>query len=121
MTAITDARNAIASVLGDVCTVYTYIPARPTPPCITVNSAAPYIESDITFGSFQVNFSLELSVPTQANDNAQRDLDERIEDVLVALVNAGYTVLGVSAPYALEANNTQYLSASITCSTVVKL
>jgi len=119
MAAITDKKNELVSLLGGICTVYPYIAARPTPPCITINTASPYIEDDITFGSYKVNFSLELTMPTQANDKVTEDLDARIEDVVVELVNAGYLVLGVSAPYALEANNTQYLSVSITCSTVV--
>jgi len=57
---------------------------------------------------------------TSANDKVTEELDAKIEDIIVELVNAGYSVLGVSTPYALEANNTQYLSVSITCSTMVK-
>ena len=119
MAAITDAKNALVALLSDVCTVYPYIAARPTPPCITINASSPYIEDDITFGKYRVNFSLELTMPTQANDKVTAELDQSIEDVVVYLVNAGYGVLGVSSPYALEANGTQYLSVSITCSTVV--
>jgi len=120
VSAITDSKNALVALLGDVCVVYPYISARPIPPCITINSASPYVENGNTFGSFRLNFSLELSMPTSANDKVTAELDAKVEDVIVLLVNAGYSVLGVSAPYALEANNTQYLSVSITCSTVVK-
>ena len=121
MSAITDAKDAIKAILDPIITTYTYIESRPMPPCVTINSAAPYIESDITFGSFRINFSLEVSVQTGSNDTITKELDQYIDDIIVTLVNEGYSVNNVSAPYALEANNTQYLSASIICSAVVKL
>jgi len=120
MGVIANKKNELVSLLDGICTVYPYIAARPTPPCITINTASPYITDDITFGSYALNFSLELSMQTSANDKVTAELDEKIEDVVITLVNAGYSVLGVSSPYALEANGTQYLTVSITCSTVAK-
>lgn len=120
MAAISDIKNSLVELLQtNAVTVYPYISPRPVPPCITINSASPYITDDITFGKYQVNFSLELTMPTQANDKVTQELDLAIEDTIVKLVNAGYGVFGVSSPYALEANGTQYLSVSITCSSVV--
>lgn len=116
MGVITDEKDALVALLSDICVVYPYISARPIPPCITINPASPYVNDGLAFNSFGVNFSLELSMATSANDKVTVELDTKIEDVVVELVNAGYTVLGVSSPYALEANGAQYLSVSITCS-----
>jgi hypothetical protein len=121
MSAITDAKDAIKAVLSPIITTYTYIEARPIPPCVTITAGSPYLQEDITFGSYRLNFSLELTMQTGANDRVTEELDAYIDDIVVALVNAGYGVANVSQPYAMEANNTQYLSVSILCSTVVKL
>jgi hypothetical protein len=121
MSAISDAKDAIKAILDPIITTYTYVEARPIPPCVQITAGSPYVVEDITFGSYRLNFSLELSIQTGANDKVTKELDTYIDDIIVALVNAGYGVANVSQPYALEANNTQYLSVSITCSTVVSL
>jgi hypothetical protein len=121
MSVFTDAKNALKAVLSPIITTYTYVEARPIPPCVTIAAASPYIEEDITFGSYRMNLSLELTMQTGANDKVTEELDTYIDDIIVALVNAGYGVANVSQPYAMEANNTQYLSVSIICSTVVSL
>ena len=53
MSAITDAKDALKAVLSPHITTYTYVDARPMPPCVTIASGSPYIESGITFGSFE--------------------------------------------------------------------
>jgi hypothetical protein len=121
MSAITDAKNDLKAILDPIATTYTYISPRPVPPCVTIATGAPYLVSGITFGTFRMNLSLELTMPTMANDKVTEELDKYIDDIVVTLVNAGYSVDAVSTPYAMEANNTQYLSVSITCSTDIKL
>ena len=122
MSALTDAKNAIKSILTPlVPNTYTYVNARPVPPCVTIYADSPYLSQGVTFGTFTLGLNLQVMAPTKANDVITEELDTLIDDIVVALVNSGYGVDQVSAPFVVEANNAQYAAVDISISTNVSL
>jgi hypothetical protein len=83
--------------------------------------APSYVESGNTFGSFLFRFTVDLVMGAAANSVSSSGLDEQIENAIVALVNAGYSVEGVGQPYQLEANNGAYLTATLTITTTTQI
>lgn len=122
MSAIGVARGDIADTVETATTLraYVYAPERLQPPCAVVMPSPTYIEDGDTFGSFTASFSVDLVMGTAANAVTTSGLDAQIENALIGLVNAGYTVEQVSQPYAMEANNATYLAATLTVKTTIR-
>lgn len=93
--------------------VYDYVPARFSPPALTVLPASPYVTPDDRFGHIAVHHTVTVVVPPGANDVVTRAADKLIEDVLVALVTAGTRVEQVSTFYSLDIGGTSYLAADV--------
>jgi len=93
--------------------VLEYVPERITPPIVIVNAASPYIET-AEFGEYTLSLELVLVASTATNKKATENLDQLIEDVLVALEPLTYAKLtNVNQPYNLQTNNAEYLSVNI--------
>lgn len=92
--------------------VYSYIPARVTPPVIVIRSGSPYITPSSVGQEYLVNLELQVIAGTADNESSSDDLDDLIEAALLALpADAG--LKDVSAPYTLVANGNDYLAATI--------
>jgi hypothetical protein len=93
--------------------VLEYVPERITPPIVIVNAASPYIET-AQFGEYTLSLELVLVASTATNKKATENLDQLIEDVLLALEPLTYAKLtNVNQPYNLQTNNAEYLSVNI--------
>lgn len=93
--------------------VLEYVPERITPPIVIVNSASPYIET-AEFGEYTLSLELVLVASTATNKKATENLDQLIEDVLLALAPLTYAKLtNVNQPYNLQTNNAEYLSVNV--------
>jgi hypothetical protein len=102
----TDLVNAGLNVLE-------YVPERITPPIVIVNAASPYIET-AEFGEYTLGLELVLVASTATNKKATENLDQLIEDVLLALSPLTYAKLtNVNQPYNLQTNNAEYLSTNV--------
>lgn len=121
MSALTDAKVALATVLEPVVTTYPYLPPRITPPVAVITPGSPYLAPGDTFGTFLVRLQIDLVTPTSANETATEGLDTLIDDVVVELVNNGYSVDTVSTPYAMETGGATYLAASVTINKQINL
>lgn len=92
--------------------VYSYIPARVTPPVIVIRPGSPYVQPASVGQEFIVNLDLQVIAGTADNESSSDDLDDLIEAAINALpADAG--LKDVSTPYALLANGNDYLAATI--------
>lgn len=93
--------------------VLEYVPERITPPLVIVNAASPYVIT-AEFGEYKLGLELVLVSSTATNKKATENLDQLIEDVLVAIEPLPYVRLtSVNQPYNLQTNNAEYLSTNI--------
>jgi hypothetical protein len=95
-------------------TTHDFLPARLAVPCAVVMPSSPYVADGDVFGSFTASFTVDLVMGQAANKVTANGLDDQIENALVGLVNAGYSVESVSQPYSMEVNNATYLAATVT-------
>ena len=100
--------------------VVAYIPGRVTPPVVIIRSGSPYVSNATVGNGYLLGLELLCVASTADNEMATEDLDQLIEDVLNALP-AYATMKGVSQPFALDVNNAQYLSATITTDLAIEL
>lgn len=100
--------------------VVPYIPGRITPPIVIMKSGSPYIMNETVGTGYSLTLELLCVASTAENESATEDLDQLIEDVLNALP-AYATMNSVSQPFALDTNNAQYLSATITTELAIEL
>jgi len=93
--------------------VLAYVPERITPPIVIVNAASPYVQTS-EFGEYNLGLELVLVASTATNKKATENLDQLIEDVLLALEPLTYArLISVNQPYNLQTNNAEYLSVNI--------
>ena len=93
--------------------VLAYVPERITPPIVIVNAASPYVQT-AEFGEYNLGLELVLVASTATNKKATENLDQLIEDVLLALEPLTYArLISVNQPYNLQTNNAEYLSVNI--------
>ena len=97
---------------GEGLDVYSYIPARVTPPVIIIRPASQYITPASVGRGYTANLELQVIAGTADNESTSDDLDDLIEEAILALpADAG--LKDVSAPYTLVANGNDYLAATI--------
>jgi len=93
--------------------VLEYVPERITPPIVIVNSASPYIET-AQFGEYTLSLEIVLVASTATNKKATENLDQLIEDTLLAIEPLTYAkLMNVNQPYNLQTNNAEYLSTNV--------
>lgn len=92
--------------------VMDYVPERIVPPIVIVNVATPYLTPSSLANQYLMSIELVVVASTATNKQATEKLDEAIENVLKALPR--YVRLNrVNAPYSLQTNNAEYLSANV--------
>jgi len=116
MSALGDLRQDVADVVATATSlpVSTFAPGRLIVPSAVVMPGSPYLDAGVTFGTLTAHFQVEVIMGTAANEVTASGLDTQLENALVGLINAGYSIEQTSSPYALEANGQQYLAATIT-------
>lgn len=123
MSALTDARESIATLLGQAtgAQAHAFMPDRIVPPSVIVLPGTPHLTASGTFGTFTLGLEVVLVAPAKVNETAATTLDQLIDDAVVALVNAGISVSEVSEPWQLSSANATYLAATITTTQPVSL
>lgn len=116
MSALGAMRETLADVASTATSIpgYPFAPGRLIVPSIVVMPGSPYLESGMQYGAFTARFSVELIMGTAANQVTSSGLDDQVESAIIGLLDSGFLIESVSAPYALEANGQQYLAATIT-------
>lgn len=93
-------------------TVTEYVPERIVPPIVVVTADTPYMTMASVSQEFDLNLQLVCIAATAVNKKATEALDQLIEDAVNAL--PPYCLFkNVGQPYALQANNAEYLAANV--------
>lgn len=114
MSEINDAKVTFKNALVTAgLNVLEYVPERITPPIVIINAASPYVTT-AEFGEYSLGLELVLVASTATNKKATENLDQLVEDVLVAIEPLTYARLtSVNQPYNLQTNNAEYLSTNV--------
>lgn len=114
MSEINDAKVTFKGALVTAgLNVLEYVPERITPPIVILNAASPYVQT-AEFGEYTLGLELVCVASTATNKKATENLDQLIEDVLVAIEPLTYARLtSVNQPYNLQTNNAEYLATNI--------
>lgn len=92
--------------------VLEYVPERIVPPIVIMTADTPYLVGQSIDREYDVQLQLVCIAATATNKNSTEALDAQIESVLNAL--PAYTLFkSVGQPYAMQANNAEYLAANI--------
>lgn len=112
-TAITDIKAQLATTLATTgLDVLDYIPERLVPPIVVISNGSPYLEQSNFGPDYKLSLDLLLVAATAVNEDATEALDSLIEALVSALPDyAG--MRGVQKPYALAANNAEYLATTV--------
>lgn len=96
-----------------------YIPARLAAPVAYIQPGSPYVErsDEDTFTYASVRLEVVVVERPGNHDNVSQLLDDHIEDVAEALLEAGYLLETISQPFALQTNDATYPAAAITITT----
>ena len=91
-----------------------YVPERITPPIVIINARTPYLAVSDLSNEYYLNVELVLIAATATNKQSTEKLDELLAEVVNALPPYA-RMLPTGAPYNLQTNNAEYLSANIYC------
>ena len=91
--------------------VHSFIPGRPTPPCIVIEPGGPYLEEGETYCDFNVRHSLILLADNATNETATQLLDQMICECIDALDK--WNIESVDQPSQFEINNNVFLGTRI--------
>jgi hypothetical protein len=92
--------------------VMEYVPERIVPPIVIMTADSPYMTGTTLDSEFDLQLQLVCIAATATNKNSTEALDTQIENVVNAL--PGYVVFkSVGQPYAMQANNAEYLAANV--------
>lgn len=108
--------NVAALVATPNAPAFGYLPGRLIPPAYVVLPGSPYLEPGDRFGEFLIRLTVSYIAAVAVNELSTADLDAEIEDAIVALLNAGWSLESCSPPYPFQANGTQYLAADLNIS-----
>ena len=116
MTVLQDLRDEIAEAVnsetGIVC--HTHVPNRLSAPAFVIEGGRPYVTPGPTFGGHTVSFVVVFVAATSASNFVTTEaVDNALEDALVALVNAGYTVEEIGQLEPVNNNGVAYVGARI--------
>lgn len=118
-------RQALAELVTDAtsATTYPYLPGRITAASGVIIPGSPYLESPDTFGrgKFKARWDVVLVVQGITNETSTPQLDLAVEDAVVALIEAGYSVESVSEPFSWSPNGSNYLASTITTTKQIQL
>lgn len=118
---ITLAKQELKLDLADAgLTVLEYVPERIVPPIVVVTADTPYMTGASVATEYDLHLQLVCIAATAVNKKATEALDQLIEDAVNGL--PAYCLFkSVSQPYALQANNAEYLAANISINLQITL
>lgn len=120
-TAITDAKVEFKNDLvaaGFDC--FEYVPERINPPVLVITGNANYVTVGNITNDFVLALDLMLVAGQADNEMATEQLDDQLATLIKALPN--YSVLtSVGAPAMVSANNTEYLSSTVSVELFITL
>jgi hypothetical protein len=117
--AVTSLAATIEDGTGNPC--LTYVPERLNAPSAFITPGSPWVSDAGEFGYVRVSLTVDLVVATASNEVITSRLNQLTEDAIVAVLNDRWFFESASAPYALDANNAQYLAVSLSVSKNIKL
>lgn len=95
--------------------VVDFQPGRVNAPQLIIRAASPYLQVSSIKSEFDLALEILVVAERAENEEATEQLDEMLATLLPGLPN--YAVLNnVDAPYALNANNTDYLATTVSVS-----
>lgn len=119
MAGLTQTRKALATALEATgYPVKDHVPEQISPPVILVSTGDPFVEDSDTFSKSEKKVYLELFLVAESGENVKKieTLETMIEDVIVAVINAGWKFTGASAPFESTINQSIYLASRVTAS-----
>lgn len=118
---ITLAKQELKLDLADAgLTVLEYVPERIVPPIVVVTADTPYMTGASVATEYDLNLQLVCIAANAVNKKATEALDQLIEDAVNGL--PAYCLFkNVGQPYALQANNAEYLAANISINLQITL
>lgn len=121
MSALEQARKDVAAALeSEGIKAHAHLPERLVPPAAVVQGGDPYLEAD-TYGSLLARHEVIVSTARASNEVGSDSLDALLEDALVGLLNHGYSVERVTAPYALEIGTATFPAVTLTATKPINL
>lgn len=121
--ALKKARQDAANVLTEQgLNAYVYSPEKFSPPLAYVIAGSPYIDSEgASFAHRRIHLEARLVTRPGSNEAQTDNLDADIENALIGLINAGYSVETVTQPYALLTDSATFTAVSIHMTTTIRL
>lgn len=119
MSALTDARKALETLLKDVLgegtQVFAIIPERVVPPFVSIGPSDPYIDYEgAVFGGRIVHLTASCVVAPGTNDKQADALDDLIVQVVGIVDDSGdFVVERVEQPGQLAVNGQAHLGANV--------
>lgn len=118
---INSIRNQLeqAVLLGNIPTVYKYVPERPIPNCAIIEPEADFISVyENQYGTYySTSWRVQVIVQVGANLRETATLDSYLDNLVPALWdNTEANTLTVEKPFLLEVNNATYLATNINIS-----
>lgn len=118
---LTKLRAEVADQLREAkIRAFEYVPERIDSNLAVVTPDNPYVEegTDKPFGHLRVNMKVTLLVRAAGNQNATKELDSLIVRTVWGLPNWD---VSVSEPFVDNLGNTDYLAATVSASSFIKL
>ena len=97
-----------------------YIPPRITPPLAIISPNNTYVAQGDTFATFKIALLITLVAQNASNEKATESLDELIVSAIGA-IPAMWAIDSVEQPFALSANNAEYIATRMAVSTQITI
>lgn len=118
---ITQTKNNLATeLIADGINTETYIPPRITPPLAIISPDNTYVAQGDTFATFRISLLITLVAQNASNEKATEALDELIVTAIGA-IPAQWAIDSVEQPFALSANNAEYIATRMAVSTQITI
>ena len=95
--------------------VVDFQPGRVNAPQLIIRAASPYLQTSSIASEYEITLEILVVAERAENEEATEQLDEMLATLLPGLPNYA-TLQGVDTPYALNANNADYLTSNVTVS-----
>ena len=95
--------------------VIDFQPGRVNAPQLIIRAASPYLQTSSIGNEYEMALEILVVSERAENEEATEQLDEMLANLLAGLPNYA-TLTGVDTPYALNANNADYLTSNVNVS-----
>ncbi len=112
--------NLANELINDGINTEYYIPPRITPPLAIISPDNTYVTQGDTFATFEVGLNITLVAQSASNEKASEDLDELIVTAIGA-IPAMWRIDSVEQPFALSANNAEYIATRMALTTQITI